>query len=66
MLRTLEIGLGDVPVALGVEDAVEQPRLPPGVAAGIGRLEDLAGPLHTDAERERGHPAHEYGGCRSR
>ena len=43
VLRTLEVGSGGVPVALGVEEAVEQPRLPPGVAAGIRRLEHLAG-----------------------
>ncbi len=47
MLRALEIGLGGVPVGLGVEEAVEQPRLPPGVTAGIGWLEHLASPLHT-------------------
>jgi hypothetical protein len=50
MLQTLEVGLGGVPVALRVKDAVEQPCLPPGVAARIRRLEDLAGPLHTDGK----------------
>jgi len=50
MLRALEVGLGSVPVGLGVEEAVEQPRLPPGVTAGIGRLEHLASPLHTHSE----------------
>ncbi len=48
-----EIDPGGVPLALGVKEAVEQPRLPPGVAAGIRRLEHLAGPLHTDGEGRR-------------
>ncbi len=53
ILRALEVDSGSIPEALGVEDAVEQPRLPSGVAAGANRLEDLPGPLHTDGKGGR-------------